>query len=75
MAWYDVATIRYRGRLVEVTLRYGVYHAAHVIKGKPLDLPFADGFHNQPHVRREILRIERLAKREVRTATQETDQY
>jgi hypothetical protein len=35
MAWYTSCGIRYKGRLIEVTLRYGVYHYEKVISGKP----------------------------------------
>jgi len=37
MAWYGSVTVRYRGRLVNVSLRYGSYNGARVAKGKPLD--------------------------------------
>jgi len=36
MAWYTSTTLRYRGRLISVTERYGVFMSAHVLKGKPL---------------------------------------
>lgn len=36
MACYCNANVRYRGRLIEVTFRYGSFQNAEVIKGKPL---------------------------------------
>lgn len=38
MAWYGGGKVRYRGRLVYVTTRYGEFDGANVIKGKPLKL-------------------------------------
>lgn len=38
MAWYTSSDVRYRGRLVRVTLRYGGFMSAMVLKGKPLRL-------------------------------------
>ncbi len=52
MAWYTSITIWYRGRRVEVTERYGVFHNAHVLSGKPLRLRSKD-----------IRRIEQLSLR------------
>jgi len=36
MACYCGENVRHRGRLIEVTFRYGCFHFAKVIKGKPL---------------------------------------
>jgi hypothetical protein len=52
MAWYTSTILRYRGRLISVTERYGVFMSAHVIKGKPLCLKDED-----------LLRIEKLSSR------------
>lgn len=38
MAWYWHVIVRYRGRVVRVELRYGFYHNARVMFGKPLRL-------------------------------------
>ena len=38
MAWYTSHHLRYRGRLVSVTSRYGSFSEATVVKGKPLKL-------------------------------------
>lgn len=38
MAWYTHHKLRYRGRLLRVESRYGCFHDACVLKGKPLDL-------------------------------------
>ena len=37
MAWYTEHTLRYRGRLVSITTRYGCLQSATVVMGKPLD--------------------------------------
>jgi hypothetical protein len=42
MASYSTTYIRYRGRLIQVDLRYGSYMSAHVLCGKPLALPTSD---------------------------------
>ena len=62
MAWYSSPNVRYRGRLVEVWLRYGCYQSARVLKGKPLDLP--DDCRNTRHARRVIARLMQLVERQ-----------
>jgi len=52
MAWYSIATLRYRGRLIAVTERYGSFHHASVEKGKPLML-----------TRHDLYKIKRLSLR------------
>ena len=52
MAWYTKADLRYRGRLFEVTERYGVFMSVHMLKGKPLSLSEKD-----------LKRIEKLSLR------------
>jgi len=52
MAWYTSTTLRYRGRLISLTERYGCFHSAHVIKGKPLRL-----------TEKDLSRIEKLSLR------------
>ena len=45
MAWYCLTRMWYRGRLLEMQLRYGSYQGgggARVIKGKPLKLTMRD---------------------------------
>ena len=42
MAWYTRTDLRYRGRLIEVTERYGCFHSARIVAGKPLDLTDED---------------------------------
>lgn len=63
MAWYSSPTVRYRGRLVEVWLRYGCYQSAKVIKGKPLPFPY-DCSANTRHDRRVIARLMQLVERQ-----------
>jgi hypothetical protein len=38
MAWYTASRLRYRGRLFEVTMRYGRFMSAELLAGKPLSL-------------------------------------
>lgn len=65
MAWYTQHEVRHRGRLIRVTMRYGGYMSAEVLRGKPLDLDVefpttADArrlkefVHRSPRVREEI---------------------
>jgi len=63
MAWYSNATVRYRGRLVEVSLRYGCYQSARVIKGKPLALP-DDSCRSGRHDRRILAYLMQLIERQ-----------
>jgi len=64
MAWYSNAHVRYRGRLVEVSLRYGCYQSARVIKGKPLAFPYDDRRDSDRHVRRVIVHLMQLVERQ-----------
>jgi len=63
MAWYSNAQVRYRGRLVEVSLRYGYYQSARVIKGEPLALPY-DSCRNSRRDRRVLDRLMQLVERQ-----------
>jgi hypothetical protein len=40
MAWYNSHEVRFHGRLVEVSTRYGCFNGARVLRGKPLNLSF-----------------------------------
>jgi hypothetical protein len=60
MAWYGSVTVRYRGRLVEVGLRYAGYNGTRVLKGKTLDTNGYDG----PDDRRIAKMLPRVRRRD-----------
>ena len=51
MAIYTGATLRYRGRLIDVRFRYGVYNGVSITVGKPLNF-----------TRRDIRKIQKLVR-------------
>jgi len=61
MAWYSAEEVWFRGRMVNVMFRYGVFMSASVVRGKPLhfsSLP-ASGRQKKEGVRntRRLLRV------------------
>jgi len=61
MAWYSQHQIRFRGRLVQFTLRYGCLEGAglpRVVKGKPLD--FSVDSRDWIHLKRLIEKNQRI---------------
>lgn len=38
MAWYYNQEVKIKGRVIDVSLRYGCYNGARVVKGKPLTI-------------------------------------
>lgn len=57
MAWYTGCTVRYKGSLIYVNLRYGVYMSERVISGKRVVLGernFERLLKRKPHVRRDL---------------------
>ena len=62
MAHYSWVHLRYRGRLVRITTRYGSPMSAQVMQGKPLDIGPLDDW--KPN--RDAKRLLRLFDREQR---------
>jgi|GEM_PF-6067606 len=58
MAWYGSHRVRYRGRLLNVTSRYGCFMDAVVVKGQPLNLK--EGSRDWKRLKKLFDRTERI---------------